>query len=80
MTDIAPKFGSISAATQKYGVGRSSMYLLSNENPDLIVKFGAKSLVDYGVMDRIMASLPRGLSKIRFGKAKPTRVSKCSLA
>jgi hypothetical protein len=64
------KFGSISKTEQTYDIGRSSIYELRREHPDLIVKFGAKSLVDFEVMDRIMASLPRGVSKIRIRKAK----------
>ena len=63
MTEIA-RFGSISAATATFGIGRSSLYLL---------KFGAKSLVDYGVLQDIVNALPTGASKIRVRKAKPRK-------
>jgi hypothetical protein len=72
MTEIA-RFGSISAATATFGIGRSSLYLLAAKHPTLLRKFGAKSLVDYGVLQDIVNALPTGASKIRVRKAKPRK-------
>jgi hypothetical protein len=85
MTDLArPRFGSINAAVATYSIGRSSIYELAREHHDLFVKFRTKTLVDYGVMDRIVDALPRGRSpRIKTGarrkhseqRAKPSKSS-----
>jgi hypothetical protein len=64
MTEITrPKSGSIKRAVAIYGIGRSSLYGLARKHPQLFRKFGAKTLVDYEVLEDIIDGLPTGVDK-----------------
>ena len=66
MSNITPKYGSITQAIQTYSIGRSSLYLLAAQHPALFRKLGAKTLVSFAVLENIIADLPEGPSpKIR---------------
>jgi hypothetical protein len=56
-----PRMGTIKAASGYSGVSRSSMYDKAKERPDLFKKWGARTLVDFDVLDEILDALPQGL-------------------
>ncbi len=55
---IRPRFGKVATASAYSGRSRSRIYELATENPGLIRKDGASSLVDFDVLDRILDALP----------------------
>jgi hypothetical protein len=55
---IRPRFGKLATAIAYSGRSRSRLYELAAENPGLIRKDGASTLIDFDVLDRILDSLP----------------------
>jgi hypothetical protein len=53
------RFGSIWQACAYAGIGRSKLYELARQNPDLMRKCDGKSIIDFPVLDRIFDALPR---------------------
>jgi hypothetical protein len=50
--------GAIPAAVDYSGLGRTSLYKLAPAHPGLFRKAGAKTLVDFDVLDAILDALP----------------------
>jgi hypothetical protein len=63
ITSTSPRSGSISAAVQYSGVGRSSLYLLAAKHAGLFRKLGSKTIVDFRILDQIIDGLPTGVSE-----------------
>jgi hypothetical protein len=53
-----PEMGRIPAAVATFGISRSWLYRMAPDNPGLLVKCGAATLVNYGVLRAILADLP----------------------
>jgi hypothetical protein len=50
--------GKIPEAVAYSGISRSSLYELAAEHDGLFVKFGASTLVDFDVLDKVIDALP----------------------
>lgn len=57
--EVEARYGRIEAAKKRNGVSRSAVYRLAGEHPDLLVKMGNSTFVNFEVLDRIYANLPR---------------------
>jgi hypothetical protein len=55
---IRPRFGKLPVAIAYSGRSRSRLYEWAHENPGLIRKDGASTLIDFDVLDRILDALP----------------------
>jgi hypothetical protein len=55
---LRPRFGNLPAAIAYSGRSRSRLYEWAAENPGLIRKDGASTLIDFDVLDRILDGLP----------------------
>ena len=53
-----PCFGRISDIKARSPLGRSSLYELAQKHPGLFKKFGAVTVVDFALHDKILAALP----------------------
>jgi hypothetical protein len=53
-----PRLGTIARATDYSGRSRSRLYQLAAKHEGLFRKDGASTLVDFGVLDKILDSLP----------------------
>jgi hypothetical protein len=65
---MRPRSGRIPDAIAYSGFARSKLYELAADYPDLFRKAGTRVIVDFDVIDRIVAALPR--AEIRPPKAK----------
>jgi hypothetical protein len=59
--------GRVPDAVRTFGVSRAGLYRLAADHPGLMVKLGRTTLIDFGKMQRIIASLPP--AKIGQGRA-----------
>ena len=57
------RFGRIRKAVEYGGISRSGLYVLAGAHPDLFVKFGKSTLVNFDVLDRVLDRLPRAKVK-----------------
>lgn len=55
---IAPEMGRIRDAVATFGVSRAWLYRAAPENPGLLLKLGAATLVNFGVLRSILTALP----------------------
>jgi hypothetical protein len=60
---VRPRSGRIKDAVLYSGFARSKLYELAADYPDLFRKAGARVIVDYDVLDAIIAALPRAVIK-----------------
>jgi hypothetical protein len=67
---LPPRSGSIKQACSRYGIGRSSLYAKAACTPGLFRKWGAKTLVDYEIMDKVFSELPPAEIKLPLSKAR----------
>jgi hypothetical protein len=65
---VRPRSGRINDAILYSGFARSKLYELAADYPDLFRKAGSRVIVDYDVLDAIIAALPR--AEIKPPKAK----------
>lgn len=54
----SPRFGRIRDAEARSGLKRGALYELAAQNPGLFKKAGAATIVDLGMLDDVLASLP----------------------
>jgi hypothetical protein len=66
-----PRSGRIKHARVYSGFGRSALYALAAAHPGLFKKNGAAVIVDYDILDEIIAALPP--AKIKTPKRPPPR-------
>jgi hypothetical protein len=52
------RFGRIPDAERRSGLKRSYLYKLAGKNPGLFKKAGAATIVDFVILDQILAALP----------------------
>jgi hypothetical protein len=57
-TGMPPRWGRIPAAVSYSGIGRSKLYQLAAANPGLFRKCGAATIVNFGLLDKILDDLP----------------------
>jgi hypothetical protein len=69
-TSPRPRSGRIKHAIRYSGFGRSKLYELAAAHPGLFLKDGRAVVVDYNVLDAIVAALPRAIIK---APKKPVR-------
>jgi len=72
---VRPRSGRIKDAVIYSGFARSKLYELAADHPDLFRKLGARVIVDYNVIDAIIAALPRAVIKPP-KKQRPQDISK----
>jgi hypothetical protein len=53
-----PRSGSIKAACEYSGIGRSSLYVEAARHAGLFRKWGGKTIVDFNILDRVIDELP----------------------
>ena len=58
VTAARPRSGRISAAVAYSGIGRSSLYILAGKHRGLFRKNGSAVIVDFDVLDEVIATLP----------------------
>jgi hypothetical protein len=54
----AVRFGRLPVAQARSGLSRSKLYELAAENSGLFKKYGAVTIVDLELLDRVLAELP----------------------
>jgi hypothetical protein len=64
-SSLQPRFGRIPDAVRYSGIGRGKLYQYAAERPALFRKNGKAVLVDYAVLDELIASLPLAKLKAR---------------
>src|SRR5262249_37330533 len=67
---LPPRSGSIKQACSRYGIGRASPHPKAACTPRLFRKWGAKTLVDYEIMDKVFSELPPAEIKLPLSKAR----------
>ena len=55
---VTPEMGRIPDAVATFGVSRSWLYRVAPDNPGLLLKLGASTLVHFGKLRSILATLP----------------------
>jgi hypothetical protein len=58
VVSASPRFGRISTARQRSGLGRGALYQLASQHIGLFRKFGVATIVDLELLDQILATLP----------------------
>ena len=53
-----PRSGKIPAAIERTGIRRSTLYKLAAQNPGLLKKVGAATIVDFRLLDALIDQLP----------------------
>jgi hypothetical protein len=57
-TTSLPRFGRLKDSVERVGVGRTLMYSLAKEHPDIFRKINTATIVDYAKVDKILAAMP----------------------
>jgi hypothetical protein len=73
-TISAAKFGRIPDAAARCGLSRSALYELAEKHRGLFRKYGSATIVDFGLLDRILADLPPadiGANTLSDGETSP---------
>jgi hypothetical protein len=54
----SPRFGRVVGAIERYGVRRTQLYELAQKNKGLFKKNGTVTIVDFKLLEEILAALP----------------------
>jgi hypothetical protein len=52
------RWGTVNETTQEYPLGKTEVYETAREHPELLRKWGRKTIVDWDLLDEIMDALP----------------------